>query len=236
MNFKKSKKGSHIDVIVSFVIFIVFITFLFVLVNPATITEKDKKQTAEYIKLKIEDKIEADIVIVNVVNTSLKGENDCVSLDEGGLEISEMTSIAKDSNGSFANTKDAIGTLQIKWTGDSGFFRVYYSKNSFNSHITESILTCQVGRIDSVRYIQEAVETNISKLISDYNSNYSLLKTELGLSKNEEFAIQFEFNNGTIIGSSPKDAKIERYAEKYQVSYFDKEANKKSGYMIIYIW
>lgn len=232
MKLKKSKKGSHVDVIVSFMIFIIFIIFLFIIINPTQVVEKDKKQTAEYIKLKIDNKIIEEIVIVNVANASVKDAEDCISLDESSLNISGMTPIAKDSNGNYAGTQ---GNLQIDWSSSSSFLRVYYSVNSFNTHTTDSS-TCQIGEIKSVRYIQEAVETNITKLIADYATNYSFLKSEFGISNKEEFAIQFEFSNGTIIGTAPQDTKVDRYAEKYQKSYFDKEANKKSGYIILYIW
>ncbi len=235
MGLKNSKKGSHIDVIVSFIIFIVFVMFLFVLLNPATIVEKDKKQTAEYLKLRIAERIQADIVVVNVANVSSKNTEDCLSFDEGEVnDISGMTVIAKDSSG---NSADTTGSLDIDWASSSSFFRVYYSKDSFEVHTAgSSFAECQAGEIKSIRYVSEPVEKNMTKLISDFNANYSSLRSALGVSKNEEFAIQFEFNNGTIIGTAPTDAKIERYAERYQLSYFDKEANKLSGYATIYIW
>jgi hypothetical protein len=234
MKLKNSKKGSHIDVIVSFIIFIVFISFLFILLNPATIMDKDKEQTAEYLKLRIDEKIQTDLVVVHVANISNKDIEDCLRFDDENLEISGMTPIAKDSSG---NSVDSTGSLDIDWNSASSFFRVYYSKDSFNLHTSDSAFSsCQTGEIKSVRYIQEAVETNISQLFLDFNANYSAVKSELGLAKNEEFAMQFQFSNGTTVGTAPTDAKIERYAEKYQITYFDMEANKRSGYMTIYIW
>lgn len=231
---KKYKKGSHVDVIISFMIFILFVIFLFIIIKPTNVTAEDKTQTADYLKLKIDERIKENIVVVNVANISVRGgEEDCINFDYSNLEISDMTPIAKDYLGNYANTK---GNGEIEWLTESGFFRVYYSLNAFNSHTTESTLDCQLGDIKSVRYINEALESNITKLILDYNTNYSMLKEELKFSKKEDFAIQFEFNNGTIIGTAPQNTKVDRYAEKYQKYYFDREANKKSGYLIIYIW
>jgi len=231
MRLIKSKKGSHVDVIISFMIFILFVIFLFIIINPTQIVEKDKKQTAEYIKLKIDERIRQEIVIVNVGNTSARNAEDCLSFDTSNLEISGMTPIAKDASGSPAGTQ---GNLEIDWAGSS-FFRVYYSKDAFNPPVGSSS-TCLTGEVKSVKYLEEGVEKNITKLISDYALNYSALKTEFGISSKEEFALQFEFSNGTTIGIAPQNTKLDRYAEKYQRYYFDMEANKKSGYFTLYIW
>ena len=38
----KSKKGSHVGVVVSFVIFVTFLIFLYTIIQPATVREKDR--------------------------------------------------------------------------------------------------------------------------------------------------------------------------------------------------
>ena len=232
--FKKNKKGSHVDVIVSFVIFLVFVGFMFVLIKPAADFNGDKTQAAEGLKLNIEDLTKAEITLVNIVNTSSKSGDDCISLNSA-LDFSNLEFIVKDYNGNTVDAKSSTD-LEISWAGDSGFFKVYYSDNKFNSHVSGDSFSCQTGEIKSIQEIQEYVEKDIVQLISNLATNYSGIKEDLSLSVRDDFWLRFEYSNGTIIGEEVDSKKTNIYAEKYQINYLDFEANKKSGYFILYVW
>ena len=48
-----SKKGSHVGVVVSFVIFVTFLVFLYTIVQPATVREKDRQYLLDYLTLNL---------------------------------------------------------------------------------------------------------------------------------------------------------------------------------------
>ena len=132
--------------------------------------------------------------------------------------------------------KDSVGLLEIRWTDNKGFFKVYFSEDKFDMATTNDDLTCLDGEIKSIKNMTEFLEKDILALISEYVSDYDTLKTDFGIPNREDFGIQFEYSNGTVIGSAPLDVKVNIYAEKYQIPYLDKEGNKEAGYFIIYIW
>ena len=51
--FQKNRKGSHVGVVVSFVVFVTFLVFLYLIIQPATIRERDKQYILDYLKLNL---------------------------------------------------------------------------------------------------------------------------------------------------------------------------------------
>jgi len=231
----KFKKGSHVDVVISFVIFIVFLMFVFILIKPAGNFKIDEKQTAEYLKLSIEDRASSEILLVHLINTSSRGNYDCLSLDLTGLGVTGGDWIAKNYEGNSVEGMKSVN-LDLKWEDEYGFFKIYFSENKFNDYTTSDSLTCLEGEIKSVKNSSEFLERDILNLISDYNSDYDALKEEFKISGSEEFIFRFEYSNRTIVGPPLVDVKGNIYAEKYSISYLDKEGNKEQGYFILYVW
>jgi|APSaa5957512622_1039677.scaffolds.fasta_scaffold11625_5 hypothetical protein len=230
----KNKKGSHVDVVISFVIFIMFVVFIFILVRPAGDFEKDHKQTLEYLKLEIGEQISGEILTINLVNSSVQDAETCVSVDTTDLSISGLDSIAKNFDGDTLDSFNSGGVLQVEWNGESSF-RTIYAASDFNSHVGSSG-TCDSGVIKSTRESEEILESKIIDLILSYNSDYESLKSSFKISNREDFDFQFDYDNGTILGTGISEVRTEIYVEKYQVNYLDKEANRKSGYILLFVW
>src|SRR3989344_3650275 len=57
---KRGKRGSHIDVIISFVIFIVFLGFLYSILAPAKVQE-DKEAVLNYLEKTIKDELSSNL-------------------------------------------------------------------------------------------------------------------------------------------------------------------------------
>jgi len=232
----RNKKGSHVDVIVSFVLFIVFVIFLFVLVKPGTDFSKNHKQTADSIKVSLENRTKGEVTVVNLINGSSKNGENCISLEESGLEVSGLSFIAKDKEGNSLDVYDSSGRLEISWKDNSGFFKVLYSSEEFNSHSANSGMNCLVGKIKSTRVSKEYLESKILAFISFYDTDYENLKKELGISDREDFGFQFDYGNGTALGPEIPNVNVEIFAEEYQIDYLDKEGNRKFGTFLIYVW
>ena len=74
-----NKKGTHVEVIISFVIFITFVVFLFVASKPAIIKQEDKTNLLDNLEYKIlEKEISADVKVISVTISSVTGN--CVNL------------------------------------------------------------------------------------------------------------------------------------------------------------
>jgi len=118
------KKGSHVGVILSFVIFIVFLVFLFSALQPALKMEKDKEATLEYITSSIIELASDNITIENIVvdNTN----DDCVQID---ILEPERNILVKNSEGGVFSY--SVGdTILIKIPAQQkSFLKIYYSNS-----------------------------------------------------------------------------------------------------------
>ena len=76
-----NKLGSHVGMIISFVIFITFIVFLYSVVKPAITTGEDKKTILSALEMQILNNISANLTSASIqVNRVLNPNNPCVEL------------------------------------------------------------------------------------------------------------------------------------------------------------
>lgn len=253
--FKKNKNGSHVGMILSFVIFITFLVFLYSIIKPTINTGKDKQTILQNIETKIIQNTSANFTVTSVkINENSIQDKICIQfVTLLTFEVSEIPFpiIVKNEYGTIENSYIVDLTLPDliidRDTKNELFFKVYSSTELNGGLPTKpSGLQCTkkkndegsggytIGSIILDRYI---FESNINSLKTAYETDYEKMKEDLNIPPGTEFEFIFTKSDGTAItptGERLKPANV--YAEENPVQYVDANANIQSGFIKITVW
>jgi len=241
-----NKRGSHVGMVLSFVIFVTFLIFLYSILEPATKTQKDKQALLDYLKIELIERFSADLTSATVsTRGGQENKYKCLEINYSILDIEDPQNI------SLVIYNETRGPVSFKFEGDyliidkfgdgQQFFKIYYSEeplnNSAGASVCEGIIKSDewatVGLIRTDEYI---FETKIIDLINEYETSYGNLKNELNIPIGSEFGFSFTYTNKTVIGTSEKNVSTSVYAEEIPIQYIDREASVNSGFINIRVW
>jgi len=232
---KGDKRGSHVGMMLSFVVFVIFLIFLYTIIEPTT--RKDKQYLLDYLKTELKKNLSADLTSISVsINEEIREE--CVNL-KALLEKTEFENpiVIKDSKGILEH-EISEKDLLIEEPNDN-FFKIYYSEKFQEQE--ENLENCQVindyaiGLIKTERYI---FEEKIFELINKYKEDYDNLKKEFKIPDENDFSFSFTDSAEMITETEGKNAPSSQsvYAEQFLIQYFDGEANILTGSLKTKIW
>ncbi|GBE20178.1 MAG TPA: hypothetical protein ENG87_04395 [Candidatus Pacearchaeota archaeon] len=227
-----NKKGSHVGVILSFVLFITFLIFIYTLIEPTIVVQKDKQYLLNYIEGEILKRVSENLTSVIVsANSSHVGFN-CLEINKTRLGLDGLDYIVKDENNIIVNSSSAGEFTRIYWPVRSKvFFKIYYSNETFSDSIMENTL-CDNATIRSVRTDKYVSRSKMVNLID----NYADFESSLNLPSGNYFSYSFEYTNGTKIETGEKNVSTSVYAKEKPVQYLDSEANLNKGIINIRVW
>jgi hypothetical protein len=242
----KFKRGSHVGMILSFVIFITFIVFLYSVFKPAINTGENKKTILDDVEKQILKNISVNLTTASVQIKDNKNPNDnCVQLQSFLFGISASIDYyynlkVKDESGNLQTGYQSLYDLAITRSDRTKtFFKVYFSTNftgigSLSSSCTT--VTSSNFNVGSVSTNNFAFESKINHLASYYTINYDKLKTELRVTPGNEFGFNFTRSDETSInvGVPPRTANV--FTDEIPIQYVDSNANIKSGFINIKVW
>ncbi len=245
------KKGSHIGMMLSFVIFIIFLTFMYTLIEPVVKKQPSKNNLLEYLKKEIIAQTSDILVSATITNTTLSNY-DCLLINHSKFlpanefDYENMGYIVKDENGSIVSSLISLygaglERTAINWSGNQSFLKIFYSKENFTSDRLSWSDDCQSSTPNSslglVLYKKIVFENKMEDLIKKYNTNYILLKRDLKIPFDTDFVLDFVLENGTEIRTGvPGNISVNVFSEEYIMPYVDSKANIKSGKLKIWMW
>ena len=231
MNFK-NKKGSHIGVILSFIIFVTFVVFMITVLKPTSNIPYKGLSLVNSLKTNVENYVSVEVT--SFIFT-LQGTATCVSFDESNFSLSYLNHSVRNQNNEIPNSYRNSTILYIENSASDTIYKVDYSTQELNYTLFENPQGCEELTMNSIKKDKKIVEPKIIELITKQEMNYSGLKQDLKISSNKNFGIKFEFENSTKIGKEILDKKQITLAKKFQVVYLDLNANEKIGYFTVYI-
>jgi hypothetical protein len=229
---KRDKRGSHVEVMLSFIIFVTFVLFLLSILMPSVGTQKDKVKIFQGIEIAIINKVSSNITSITV-NIGDINEN-CVNLDNFMLDAGIGSNIiVKDPLGTTVSSDINADSLQITRasTGDK-FFRVYYSPEfeSLNSGTACSLINYSIGLTKTSQYVFER------KFLEMMNENHETLGNEINVPDGIGFGYGIVLANGTTIETQEMDIAANVYVKDTPVEYVDLDGNILEGYIKTKIW
>ncbi len=241
---KSDKRGSHVEVMISFVIFVTFLVFLYSIIQPAMVSKKDKQSMLDFLEMEIAKNVSSELKIITINLTSPISQA-CINLDE---EISNLgigpNIFVKDDSGqnieSYIPSGDSDDIQIDRLSISDNFFKIYYS--DVFAELNSSSSTCtnlaretnyHLGLTKTQNYTSEA---NILKLIG-YYQDYEKLKTDWKISNGTDFGFGFILQNGTVIETaSGQEPSTSIFIKESSVQYISLDGNISLGYLKTKIW
>ena len=255
-----NKRGSHVGMIISFVIFITFIVFLYSVFKPAINTGENKKAILDDVEKGVLENISVNLTTATLQVKSGKNRANCVQFQGFLLGMSSNIPYYFD-----AIAKNEIDVVQPIYVGyydlkidrtDSNnlFFKVFFSPN-FTALTTGKIVTSWFGAqtivIPTCTILQQNVDYTVGSITMDsfpfeskinylagyYSNNYDKLKAELKITPGNDFGFDFTKSDGTAgasVGTPPKTANV--FTDEVPIQYVDSKANILSGFINIKVW
>jgi hypothetical protein len=243
----KDKRGSHVGMILSFVIFITFIVFLYTIVKPAVNTGENKATTLAYIKTEIMANVSANFTTTSLqISTGKNPATACIKFQNFLIftGISTPNIIVKNETGGieegYFGVGEDFGRLAVnRKNGDNVFFKVYHSPelNAIGNTLPSPCDQIDEGNygISSIRTETYVFNRSMYELIDYYKADYEKLKTQLNVPSQNEFSFSFTQSDGVTVDSGGT-GKSNVYAEEIPIQYIDSDANILSGFINIRIW
>lgn len=243
LNLRGDKKGSHVGLIISFMIFVTFMFFVMVIIQPSFNTNKDKKALGLGIEEKIIEKCSLELSSATIVLKSSVSAN-CISFVSiisdlnlsSGIIVKNVAGSVVPSSVSLSNQN----TLQLNRASITEEFFKIYSGTGFDSLSAES-LSCQIVaessgyEIGIVKKEKFLFESQIESKIELY-SNYALLRGDFSLPKSTDAQIDFEYNNGTRISTGVDTPTTNVFVSEKTIEYISRQGDILPGKIIVKIW
>lgn len=233
----KDKRGSHVGVVLSFVIFVTFLVFLYSLLG-SKVTPQAKEGFLDYLRLELLKRFSTNFTRITIdIDVSVPS---CAKLNNliGEAEIGSNI-IVKNSDEEIVDSEFSGDDLIVKSSDD--FFKVYYAEY-FDGLESESE-SCTELEIDEdysislIRTDEYVFEEKVIELIEDYDEGgYENLKAELRIPIGTEFGISFENSEGEIMETGISETAMEVRVREIPIQYVDDEANILLGKLNIQIW
>jgi len=236
-----NKRGSHVEIIISFIIFVTFIFFIFSIIDPSINTQKDKESFLNDVEVGVINRISSYMTIITIKITSSTNQN-CIKLDGEITNLGISSKVV--SKNSLGQTLDCYifsgdsDDLLIERTSTSDTFIKIYSSDAFPP-IESSSPSCQtlirgtnyiLGLTKTDKYI---FETKIFDLIGE---DYETLKNSLNIPEGIDFGYGIKLSNGTTFETEEGKLLTNVYIRETPIKYVDSEGNILMGFLKIKIW
>ena len=239
-----NKRGSHVGVILSFVIFVTFVIFLYLILSPELITERDKESFLDYLRYQLMDEFSTNLTSITV---SVDGSAECVVLKDffNEADIGSKV-IVKDDEGEISDFYISLSNEDdLVIDSSKGFFKVYeadefeeLSKISLDGLGCTELTNENGYSITLIRETKYVFESKVLKILDDYNDDesYKNLIENLKVSEENDFGFNFIYSDETVIETKERGTPGNVYVREIPVEYVDKEANILLGKVNIKVW
>jgi hypothetical protein len=225
------KKGSHIGIVISFVIFMTFAVFLYTIAGPAIKTEKSDQSLIEYLEPKMIEKISSNLTTIYASSSG----SDYYCFEILNYPGAGFNTIAKTEKGTILDQDISGNNLYLETT--ETFVKVFYSEDSLKENTFDSGGCPSTNpTIDFERTEKYISEAKAITLINDLKTDYKNSRVQFNFVASKDFGMGFVYNNGTEFETKSPDILTNIYVEKIPIQYFDNEANIKGGFLKIKVW
>lgn len=232
-----NKKGSHVGMVLSFVVFITFLFLLWTILSPSIQVEKSKQGLLDYLKVSlIEDRSINVSIATIVVNNGVSIDGSCFSIDD--FDVYGKV-IAKNGADTIIGAQRQAGKLKIAWNNDGNkFFKIYYAENLDETSVDNGCLPLSdneytIGSLVKSDYVSLP---KIYALQEDYKK-YETLKQRYNIPNETDFDFSFTDSADNELAKGHKEQTAQNvYSEEIPVQYIDDYANIKYGFLKLRVW
>lgn len=231
---RSDKKGSHLGVILSFVLFVGFLFLLYMVMEPAINIDNRKEIYLEEVTQKILNRVSTNLTIVT--NTILNSES-CLAIP-AGVGIGQ-DAIVKDKDEKIIKGIPNGGYINVN-PAENDFIKIYFADTGFDDFPTSG--TC-ISATEGTDYILESIYTKeypfkakFNSLVNSYNADYDGLKNEFGIPLENDFSFRIEYTDGSVQSVEGDESDFTVYVKEKQIQYVNQTANINTGTLLVKVW
>jgi hypothetical protein len=236
------KRGSHVGIVLSFVIFIVFLVFVLSVLQPKLNIQKSKQSMVEYLRKELIENFSGNLTTIFINATDPSSQ--CIRLDDFLINASVSSRLILQNKSSSTIDSRVIGNdLEINKVSISDFFFKVYASELLNESDNTEIIPCQllepgIGYFINLKKMESHIfESSVNATIENYESDYNRVKIAFNIPSNAEFGFVFRNSEGII--SQPafnisKNSNV--YSDDVPILYVTEDGYIKPGYLTIVIW
>lgn len=228
-----NKKGTHVGVVISFVIFITFVVFLYIIVQPK-IASSTKTNTLDYVEIRILENLSADVTGISVGLANI--ESTCATLTGFFTEVGIDDKILVSNSVGQGLDVGKSGNDLVVQKGNQDFFLNIYNSEDFASILDTSSCTTITYTIGMVKTTKITVEQKIIDLIRVYEIDYEGLKKNFVIPSTDEFSFSFKYANGTTIETAEKNVSISVFSDTTSIRYINNKGFEEQGLLGVKVW
>jgi len=231
-----NKRGTHVGVVISFVVFIIFLLAIYAIIKPVLTKQKDKELLLNNLQGEVIGKISDDLISTTLLLDVVPGSPiECVYLTNFFPETNlSQKIIVKDKDSNLINAAIS-GQNLVLFDFDSKFFKVYQSEN-FDEIAEGNCDFEETFNLGLARKSKTVFEEKIVSFLGDYSQDYESLKIEFNIPGDSGFEFSFTLSNKTILKTQERNLSTGVYSSQFQTIYFSKDANLSLGYLNLRVW
>lgn len=240
----RSKRGSHVGMILSFVIFITFLIFIYTTLQPTIKTGREKQVILDHIKKDIISDITGNLTTVNIEILQDSPESSCFNFKDI-VEVSDLdNTIVKNSQGDIVNSNKKTDSIDASWNGEGNqFFKIIYSEQDFietsepasSCYQLETCSETTKCKINSVRQDEQILATKIGEVLGDYEGKHEILRERFNIPADSDFAI-IAYVGDSSFGAEPINSQVNIFSDEVVFQYINSTADTSTGKMRISVW
>jgi hypothetical protein len=239
---KANKRGSHVGIILSFIIFMTFIFFIFIIVAPKVKTD-GKSSFLEHLAQNVAENTSSNLTSISIFTS---GVGSCFRISGFFTETSAGGNfvVKNEAGKTLQSSKDGSDLLLVRENTET-FFK-FLESEEFSAGSQGTLGSCTaltkgsgytLGLMKTERKI---FESNVEELIIAYENDYNTVKEDLKVSRTEDFSFALEYDNGTRL--FPKSANtsilqnVNVYSDNFPIIYVNNNFETKSGFLGVSLW
>jgi len=241
--FNKNQKGSHVGVLLSFMIFVTFLMFIFSAINPLIKMPFSKQSALDNLKINFINFSSEELVTFTIHLEGILEGKDCVKIQGVVDDIKEITDI-----NNLITTDGMNNPLNYSVSGEGLIVQTGYDYNGLLKIYLADRFEPSMGdvsggchpltgySIESLGTMDYHSEDYLGGIIKRYEDEYEALKLDLNIPANTEFGFSFTYSDGTILEVGEISTTESVYAEEFYVQYMDEGGNLNMGMLKVYLW
>jgi hypothetical protein len=228
MKSQTGKKGSQMDMIISFTIFIASLMFIYFIFTSLVYKPNTARDSLGTVENNVIQAVSSHVWVLRFYNSSNSGA--CFE-----VPVPENISNAETSgSGDSGPVYSEISGGNIYFNG-TGFMKIYYSDGVENVY-PFSGSGCTLVTPDSERTEDIITQKNVASLMSNFSGNYIQTKNMLGVPSSMDLNLKFEYSNGTSVGGSVPVPDTNVYSGLLNVDYLSYNGSYETGSLQVEIW
>ncbi len=231
----KQKRGSHVGVVLSFVVFVTFLIFIFTTLQPLTKTTQKREILLDYLKEKLTDEISSDLIKITISGAGTGEQILRVNAPQGEC-FNGYSIVGKTQNGKSLMGKIFECNAYVKAPLNPNLIYVFLSKENISIGEPASISDFEEVKISLYQKKKYIFKSKALEFIERYNKEYFILRDELEIPKGSEFGFAFEDSQGKVFKTNEQDVQTDVFVDQIPTEYVNKSGDIMGGFVSFKVW